>query len=154
MSTYTNLLFHIIYSTKNRKPTIDPVWQDELYGYIGGIHRDKRGVLLKAGGIEDHIHLLAKLPPTIAVSDMLRLIKANSSKWINEVKKPMQSFEWQPGYAAFSVSESQAETVMAYIANQREHHQSRTFQEEFLLLLKKNNIEFDVRYVFEQETIQ
>ena len=154
MSTYTNLLFHIIYSTKYRKPTIDSVWQDELYAYIGGILRDSRGVLLKAGGIEDHIHLLAKLPPTIAVSDMLRLIKTNSSKWINEVKKPKKAFEWQPGYGAFSVSESQVSAIEAYISNQREHHQTRTFQEEFLLLLKKHNIEYDVRYVFEQETIQ
>ncbi len=91
MSTYTNLLFHVIYSTKYRKPTIDAAWQDELYGYIGGILRENRGLLLKAGGIEDHIHLLAKLPPTIAVSDMLRLMKANSSKWINEEKKPKKS---------------------------------------------------------------
>ena len=94
MSTYTNLLFHIIYSTKYRKPSIDPLWQDELYAYIGGILRDNRGVLLKAGGIEDHIHLLAKLPPTIAVSDMLRLMKANSSKWINETKKPKHRNPW------------------------------------------------------------
>ena len=153
MSTYTNLLFHIIYSTKYRKPSIDPLWQDELYAYIGGILRDNRGVLLKAGGIEDHIHLLAKLPPTIAVSDMLRLMKANSSKWINETKKPKKSFEWQPGYAAFSVSESQVGTVESYIENQREHHQKRTFQEEFLLLLKKHGIEYDPQYVFEEEVI-
>lgn len=154
MSTYTNLLFHVIYSTKYRKPTIVAAWQDELYAYIGGILRDSRGVLLKAGGIEDHIHLLAKLPPTIAVSDMLRLIKANSSKWINEAKKPKKAFEWQPGYGAFSVSESQVGAVEAYISSQREHHQTRTFQEEFLLLLKKHKIEYDVRYIFEQETIR
>lgn len=153
MSTYTNLLFHIIYSTKYRKPTIDPIWQDELYAYIGGVLRENRGVLLKAGGIEDHIHLLAKSPPTIAVSDMLRLIKTNSSKWINEVKKPKKMFEWQPGYAALSVSESQVGAVESYISNQRKHHQTRTFQEEFLLLLKKHKIEYDVRYVFEQEAI-
>ena len=115
--------------------------------------RDNRGVLLKAGGIEDHIHLLAKLPPTIALSDMLRLMKANSSKWINETKKPKKSFEWQPGYAAFSVSESQVGTVESYIENQREHHQKRTFQEEFLLLLKKHGIEYDPQYVFEEEVI-
>ena len=154
MSTYTNLLFHIIYSTKYRKPTIDPIWQDELYAYIGGILRDNRGVLLKAGGIEDHMHLLAKLPPTVAVSDMLRLMKANSSKWINETKKPKKSFEWQPGYAAFSVSESQVGAVESYIENQREHHQKLTFQQEFLLLLKKHGIEYDPKYVFEEEVIQ
>jgi putative transposase len=85
---------------------------------------------------------------------MLRLMKANSSKWINEVKKPKKAFEWQPGYAAFSVSESQVGTVEAYISNQREHHQTRTFEEEFLLFLKKHNIQFDPHYVFEQEVIQ
>ena len=88
------------------------------------------------------------------MSDMLRLVKANSLKWINKVKELKKPFEWQPGYAAFSVSGSQVESIEAYVSNQREHHQTRTFQEEFLLLLKKHNIEFDPRYVFEQEVIQ
>ena len=149
MSTYTNLLFHIIYSTKYRKPTIDSVWQDELYAYIGGILRDSRGVLLKAGGIEDHIHLLAKLPPTIAVSDMLRLIKTNSSKWINEVKKPKKAFEWQPGYGAFSVSPSQVDRVVAYITKQHEHHHKITFQDEYRAFLKKCKVEYNEQYVWD-----
>ena len=84
MSTYTNLLFHIIYSTKYRKPVIEPSWQDKLYGYIGGIIRENQGKLLKIGGVEDHVHLLAKLSPTIAISDVLRLIKTNSSKWVDD----------------------------------------------------------------------
>jgi len=142
-------LLNVIYGTQFRKPTIASVWHDELYAYIGGILRDNRGVLLKAGGVEDPIHLLAKLPPTIAVSDMLRLMKANSSKWINDVYQPKQPFEWQTGYAAFSVSESQTESVASYISSQREHPKSRTIQEEFLLMLKKNNIEFNPRYIFE-----
>ncbi|MFG0265437.1 MAG: IS200/IS605 family transposase [Rhodopirellula sp. JB055] len=154
MSTFTNLLFHIIYSTKYRKPTIRTEWQDDLYGYIGGIVRDQKGTLLKIGGVEDHVHLLAKLSPTIAVSDVLRKIKSNSSKWINERSDVTRKFEWQSGYAAFSVSESQMPAVAEYIANQAEHHRQKTFEEEFLAILRKHNIEFDMRYVFEQEVIK
>ena len=153
MSTFTNLLLHIIYSTKYRKPTIHTEWQDDLYGYIGGIVRDQKGKLLKIGGVEDHVHLLAKLGPTIAISDVLRKIKSNSSKWINERSDVSRKFEWQSGYAAFSVSESKLPAVSEYIANQAEHHRKKTFEEELLAILKKHNIEFDMRYVFEQEVI-
>mgnify|MGYP003673541025 CR=1 FL=1 len=154
MSTFTNLLFHIVYSTKYRKRTIRPEWQDELYGYVGGIVRDQKGTLLKIGGVEDHVHLLAKLSPTIAVSDVLRKIKSNSSKWINERPDVSRTFEWQSGYAAFSVSESQSPSVSDYIGSQAEHHRKMTFEEEFLAILRKHNIEFDKRYVFEQEIIE
>ena len=151
-NTYTNLLFHIIYSTKHRKPLIKQTLQDDLYGYIGGIIRDEKGTLLTAGGTADHIHLLAKLPPTIAVSVMLRLIKTNSSKWLNE-RDDVRYFEWQAGYAAFSVSESQFVRVRTYIESQHEHHRTRTFKDEYLALLRKHNIEFDERYVFDEEHI-
>jgi len=153
MSTYTNLLFHIIYSTKYRKPWIHAAWQDDLYGYIGGILRENKGTLLKIGGVADHVHLLAKLSPTIAISDVLRVVKTNSSKWINEREDVHYKFQWQPGFAAFSVSESQFPIVETYIANQAEHHRSKTFEEEFLGILKKHNIEYDTRYVFEQEIV-
>jgi putative transposase len=151
-NTYTNLLFHIVYSTKYRKPLIQPSWQDELYGYMGGIIRAEKGILLVAGGIEDHVHLLAKLPPTIAVSDMLRLIKANSSKWANE-RPDVSYFEWQAGYGAFSVSESNVPSVRKYIDSQEEHHRKQSFRDEYLALLRRHNIEFDERYVFEEEHI-
>ncbi len=154
MSTYTNLLFHIIYSAKYRKRSIRPEWQDDLYGYIGGIVREQKGTLLKIGGVEDHVHLLAKLSPTIAISDVLRKIKANSSKWVNERSDVTRKFEWQSGYAAFSVSESQMPSVSEYIANQEEHHRKKTFEEEFLAILNKHNIEFDMRYVFDKEIIK
>jgi putative transposase len=151
-NTYTNLLFHVVYGTKYRKPLIGHDWQDDLYGYIGGIIRSEKGVLLTAGGMPEHVHLLAKLPPTIAVSDMLRLIKTNSSKWAND-RDDVPYFEWQVGYAAFSVSESQADRVQRYIQTQREHHRTTTFREEYLALLRKHKIEFDERYVFEEEHI-
>ena len=154
MSTFTNLLFHIVYSTKFRKPVIEKSWQDDLYGYVGGIIRDHKGTLLCMGGVRDHVHLLAKLSATIAVSDMLRLIKSNSSKMVNETMTPRIPFEWQPGYAAFSVSESQYPDVRKYILNQEEHHRKKSFEEEFIELLEKHNIAYDPRYVFEQEIIE
>ena len=154
MSTYTNLVFHIVYSTKYRKPIIDPIWQDDLYGYIGGIIREHKGVLLKIGGIADHVHLMAKLSPTLAISDLLRVVKANSSKWVNQRSEIKRKFEWQPGYGAFSVSESQIPVVANYIANQEEHHRRQTFEEEFISILKRHNIEYDPQYVFEREIIE
>ncbi|MDB2685738.1 IS200/IS605 family transposase [Mariniblastus sp.] len=154
MSTFTNLLFHIIYSTKYRKPTIHLDWRDDLFGYIGGIVREQKGTLLKIGGVVDHVLLLAKLGPTIAISDVLRKIKSNSSKWINERSNVSRKFEWQSGYAAFSVSESQAPAVTEYITHQAEHHRKMSFEEEFLAILKKHKIEYDRRYVFDREIIE
>jgi putative transposase len=151
-NTYTNLLFHIVYSTKYRKPLIARPWQDDLYGYIGGIIRSEKGVLLTACGMTDHLHLLAKLPPTIAISDMLRLIKTNASKWSNE-RDDVRYFEWQIGYAAFSVSESQTGRLRRYIRTQEEHHRKISFREEYLALSRKHKIEFAERYVFEEEHI-
>lgn len=132
MSTYTNLVFHIVYSTKYRKPIIDPIWQDDLYGYIGGIIREHKGMLLKIDGIADHVHLMAKLSPTLAIADVLRVVKTNSSKWVNQRSDVKRKFEWQPGYGAFSVSESQIPVVANYIANQAERHRRQSFEEEFI----------------------
>lgn len=154
MSTFTNLLFHVVYSTKYRKPMIEKTWQDELYGYVGGVIRENKGTLLCMGGVEDHVHLLTRFSPTIAISDMLRLIKGNSSKMVNDKIKPRIPFEWQSGYGAFSVSESQCEKVRAYILNQEVHHRKRTFEEEFIAMLERHKFTYDLRYVFEQEVIQ
>jgi len=154
MSTFTNLLFHIVYSTKYRRPVIEKSWQDQLYGYVGGIVRENKGTLLCMGGVDDHVHLLAKLSPTIAVSDMLRLIKANSSKMVNEQIKPRSPFEWQSGYGAFSVSESKLDKVQDYILNQEEHHRKQSFEDEFIVMLKRHSIAYDPRYIFEQDVIQ
>lgn len=147
-NTYTNLLYHIVFSTKNRLPLISPEWQQELYQYIGGIIRGERGILIATGGMPDHIHLAAKLKTDVALSDMLRRIKANSSKWINEKFSNKSRFAWQDGYGAFTVSESQLDQVIHYIHNQESHHRKKTFQEEYLEFLKLNNIEFDERFLW------
>lgn len=109
--TYTNLLYHIVFSTKNRFPFITSGLKDDLYAYIGGIIRGEDGILLEIGGMPDHVHLLVKFKPISSVSDMLRKIKANSSKWVNETHASARKFGWQDGFAAFTVSESQAPRV-------------------------------------------
>jgi REP element-mobilizing transposase RayT len=153
MSTHHGILLHVVFSTKHRSPLILDSWRDDLFGYIGGTVKDHKTVLLKADGIEDHIHLLLKLHPQFAISSTVQLLKANSSKWINEQKKTTKTFRWQRGYGAFSVSQSMAETVKNYIANQREHHRRQSFQEEYLQMLRLHEIEFDERYVFDEEVV-
>jgi len=146
--TYTNLLFHIVFSTKERRRLITPLIEPELYKYIGGVIRNLEGDLLEANGDMDHIHLLAKLKPKFALSDVIRDIKANSSGWLNERKRGLHKFGWQDGFAAFTVSESQMERVRRYIQNQKRHHRRATFQEELLALIQKNRVEYDERYLW------
>ncbi|MCH8042938.1 MAG: IS200/IS605 family transposase [Planctomycetes bacterium] len=152
-STFTSLTYHVVFSTKYRKNRITADLQEELYKYIGGIVRDQKGVLLEIGGVADHVHLLTGFSPTVAVSDVVRLIKANSSKWVNEKADTTRKFQWQTGYAAFTVSCSQVDVVRRYIQNQEEHHKTLSFRDEFLALLKRHGIEVDMRYVFEEEHV-
>lgn len=140
-----------MFSTKHRHPLIQPIFQKRLYEYIGGIIRSQNGHLIEIGGIEDHIHLLANLSSVKAISDSIREIKANASKWSNELCDQKNRFEWQKGYGAFTVSYSQTESVRHYIQNQREHHQTKTFKEEYIEFLKLHDIAFENRYLFETE---
>lgn len=151
MSTFTKLSYHIIFSTKYRHALIQQDFQNRLYEYIGGIIRSLNGHLIEIGGVEDHIHLLANLPPTKSLSDNLREIKTNSSKWSNELVDISHKFEWQKGYGAFTVSYSQIYSVRHYIQNQQEHHKIKTFEEEYIAFLKLNNISFNRQYLFEEE---
>jgi REP element-mobilizing transposase RayT len=146
-STFTNLLFHIVFSTKDRTPSIHEGLRERLYEYMGGIIRGERGTLLEIGGVPDHLHLLAKLKSDISVAEMVRLVKSNSSKWVNESIDPTGRFEWQTGYGAFSVSESQAKKVQKYIQTQESHHAKVSFKDELITLLKKHGIEYDERYL-------
>ena len=153
MSTHHGILLHVVFSTKLRKPVLNDSWRDDLFAYIGGTVKDHKASLLKAGGIEDHVHLLLRIHPEFAISKTVQLLKANSSKWINDNRKTSSPFQWQRGYGAFSVSQSMADTVRNYIAGQRKHHARRTYQDEYLEILRKHEIEFDLRYVFEQEIV-
>ena len=147
--TYTKLLTHIIFSTKHRFPFIDPELGSRLFPYMGGIIRKLEGWPILINGIPDHVHILASLPPKLAVSDVLRTVKANSSLWIHEQFSSLEKFGWQTGFGAFSVSHRDLDIVRTYIANQEEHHRHITFQEEFLKLLKEYEIEYDERYIWD-----
>lgn len=153
MSTHHGILLHVVFSTKYRKPWLHEKWRDDLYAYIGGIVKDHKSILLKAGGIEDHVHLLLRIHPEFAISKTVQLLKANSSKWINETRKTSRRFEWQRGHGAFSVSQSMSETVKQYIETQIEHHRNQSFQSEYLAMLNKHGIEYDPAYVFETEIV-
>ena len=148
-STYTNLLYHIVFSTRHRQPFIEPELQSELYPYLGGAIRDEGGILLERGGIADHLHLLVKLPATVALSNFVRGIKSNSSGLIHKRPEFNPAFAWQTGYAAFTVSKSQVPMISAYIQNQEKHHRKQSFKTELLALLEKNEIEFDERYLWD-----
>jgi len=145
-STYTSLLYHLVFGTKDRAPLITEDRRDRLYAYIGGIVRDERGTLLTAGGMPDHVHLLARFTADSSVADMVRRIKANSSRWIHQ-EPDSQSFAWQTGYGAFSVSGSQKGAVERYIETQQKHHARLSFRDEMITLLKRHQIEFDERYL-------
>lgn len=139
-NTYTNLLAHIIFSTKDRAPLIDAELKPKLFGYLGGIAREMKATALIIDGTKDHVHMLIGLPPSLSISDLLRVLKTNSSKWVHEKWTAKRAFGWQAGYGAFSVSQSNVAVVSEYIARQKEHHRRVSFQEEFLSFLKKHGI--------------
>jgi putative transposase len=145
--SYTNLLYHVVFSTKNRRPLITAEYETRLYDYIGGTIRKQGGIALAINGTPDHVHLLVKLRPDKPVSDVMRDLKANASGWLHEVFPALRQFSWQHGYGAFTVSASQAERVCEYISTQKTHHQRRSFREELVALLKANGIEFDDQYI-------
>ena len=147
--TYSQLLLHIVFSTKRREPWITLDVAERLYAYIGGIIRSQKGTLYEIGGVEDHIHLYLRWRTDAAVSDLMRTVKARSSLWVHQTFTPLASFAWQEGYAAFSVSKSQESVVKRYIVGQREHHEKEDFRSELLRLLAAHRVEFDERYVFD-----
>ena len=145
--TFTNLLIHFIFSTKDREPLIVPELKSELHAYLGGLTRELKGKAYGINGTADHVHMLASLPPAVSISEAMRFIKSNSSGWVHE--KWRKSFGWQLGYGAFSVSKSNVTEVLKYIANQEAHHRQSTFKEEFLEFLHSHGIDYDERYVFD-----
>ena len=151
MGSFTQLTYHIVFATKYRRPTIKDNVKERLYEYIGGTLRAKKGHSIEIGGVADHIHLLTRLSPSLAVADVVRDVKANSSRWMNDQSEVTLPFEWQKGYGAFTVSFSNIPSVQEYIQNQPEHHRTKSFQEEYIEFLKRHNIEFRLEYLFEDE---
>lgn len=148
-TTLCRLLVHLVFSTKNRRELITPEIEPRLYGYIGGVCRGNNSVMLAGGGMPDHVHLLVSLGKTVAVADLLLEIKRDSSAWIKTIEPALADFKWQEGYGAFTIGESQVAALQRYIANQRDHHRTMSFQDEFRALPRKYKIEFDERYLWD-----
>ncbi len=140
---------HIVFSTKHRKPSIHQSIEAELYSYLGGICNKLECQVIKVGGYTDHIHILCMLSKKITLVKLLEELKSHSSKWIKTKGDAFTNFYWQDGYGAFSVNPSEVEIVINYIANQKEHHSKKTFQDEYKAFLKKYEVEYDERYVWD-----
>lgn len=149
MSTHQQLLYHIVFSTKNRQRWLTDGFREDVFAYMAGTAKDLNGFAIKVGGFYDHAHLLVRIPAKLAVSDFVGQLKANTSKHINDTSGLIRKFGWQDGYGAFTVSVSIKDRVVAYIENQMEHHVKQTFEDEYLGLLAKHEVEYDLRYVFD-----
>ncbi len=147
--SFTNLLYHLVFSTKLREPWLDASWRGELFAYLGGIVRDLGGIALEVNGIEDHVHLLVKLTASHRLCDVLREIKAGSSRWIHKRDEALLGFAWQTGYGAFTVSQSMLAVVRQYIQNQEEHHRKQAFTDEMRQLARLNGFEGDEEFFWE-----
>ena len=147
--SFSAVHIHLVFSTKQRVPWIDQETAARLYPYFGGVVAASKSSLGCVGGMPDHVHLLISLGRETSISELVRELKSNSSRWIHETFPKQRNFAWQSGYAAFSVSPSRLEEVRKYIENQAEHHRTRTFQEEFRELLKRHNLAFDEQYVWD-----
>lgn len=148
-NTYSQINIHCVFAVKGRENLISATFRDELYKYMSGILKNDNAYPLCVGGWLDHTHVFFELHPNSRISDLMRDLKASSSKWINDNKLVKGKFGWQNGYGAFSYSRSQRHDVINYIMNQEEHHKTKTFREEYLGMLKKFEIEFKDEYVFE-----
>lgn len=148
-NTYSQIYIQIVFAVKGRKILITKGNREELHKFITGIVSNREQKLLAIFAMPDHVHLLVGMKPNISISDLVRDIKAGSSKFINESKWINGKFNWQEGYGAFSYSKSHLDNVIKYILNQEEHHKKQTFKEEYLAFLEKFEIEYDEKYLFE-----
>jgi putative transposase len=146
-ASFHQIHLHVVFSTMQRRPLLTSAITSELYTYFCGILGNKGRKYLAGNGMEDHVHLLFSAPPKDAPADLVRVLKANSSKWINRKFAAKGRFQWQNGYSVFSVSHSKLSNIHEYIQNQQQHHAKRDFQAELRALLKKHEVEVDERYV-------
>ena len=148
-NTYTQIYIQVVFAVQGRQNLIRPEFKDELYKYITGITRNHEQKLIEINGVADHLHMLIGLKPNMSLSDLVRAIKANSSKFINEKGWIKGRFNWQEGFGAFSYGHSQLDAIISYIQNQDKHHQSESFKSEYLSLLRKFDIAFRDEYLFD-----
>jgi putative transposase len=150
MSAHQHLLYHIVFSTKERMPFLQKdAFREEVWAYMAGVCKNLGGFAERIGGYFDHAHLLVHIPAKLAVAEFVGKVKANTSKHINDSHDRLRRFRWQDGYGAFTVSRSQASLVIQYIDKQLEHHAKRTFQDEFLKMLADHGIAFDPKYIWD-----
>src|SRR5205823_854709 len=140
---------HLVFSTKNREPWLTATYAQRAYDYIGGTLRGNGCSLIAAGGMPDHVHLLVSMSREMSTAEAVRIIKSNSSRWIHDTFPELRAFAWQAGYGAFAVSFSNIPAVRAYLSDQENHHRQQTFQDEFREVLRKHEIEWDERYVWD-----
>ena len=145
--TYSNMLFHVIWSTKERYPWISDELKSRLYGYIHRSAEDQGTKIMSMNGMPDHIHALIQAKPSVCISELMRDIKTGSSKWVRTNFPQKNNFCWQDGYGVFSVSESSVPALKAYIENQEQHHKKKSFEDEFKEFLKVHQIAYDERFV-------
>ncbi len=151
-NTFTQIYIQVVFAVKGRESLIRREWKSELHKYITGIVRNEKHKLIAINSMPDHIHILAGLKPDMALSDLVRDVKANSSRFINEKKWVKGKFQWQEGFGAFSYSHSELDSIVKYIQNQEKHHSKKTFREEHDGMLKAFQIEYNEKYVFEEIT--
>src|SRR6516164_3083974 len=147
MSTHTAISYHIVFSTKNRTPVLKPDRREDLFRYIWGIIKNRHGHLYRINGVEDHVHILSSLHPTVRLADFVKDIKTGSAQWIKENSVFNKFSHWQEGYAAFTCSKRDIDDLIEYIKRQEEHHRKTTFEEEYRKLLLQAGIQFDERYM-------
>ena len=147
-NTYTQLHIHFVFAVKYRQAIIKPFLEERLHKYITGIVQNNGHKMLAINSASDHLHLFAGLNPKQSISDLMRLVKGDSSEFINMHKLTSRKFNWQDGYGAFSISHTHIDPVVKYILNQKEHHKTKSFREEYLDILKANGVEYDEKYIF------
>jgi putative transposase len=147
--TYSQLYIQVVFTVKGKENLLNKEWRSELFKYISGIITAKNQKSIIVNGVSDHVHIFIGLKPNICISDLVRDIKNNSSKYINENNLVHGKFQWQEGYGVFSYAHSQIDNVFKYILNQEEHHRKKTFKEEYLEFLEKFAIDYDEKYLFE-----
>ncbi len=148
-NTYTCLHYHVVFSTKGRERFIASTFENRIWDYLGGIARENGMKPILVGGVEDHVHLLSSMPPSVSLSEAVKQIKGGSSGWIKANFPGLGKFAWQDGFGAFTVSKSQIPEVQDYIRGQREHHLEKSFQEEYRAFLDKHEVDYDERYLWD-----
>lgn len=147
-NTYHQIYLQMVFAVKYRNAVIDKTWSSQLFGVIGNLINEANCKTLIVNGVEDHVHCFVGLRPVVSVSELMKTVKAKSSKYINDHKLTQERFEWQEGYGVFSYHQSMVNTIFKYVQNQEEHHKKQTFSEEYLDLLKEFKVEYNDQYLF------